>query len=63
MAKLKYTIVTGGDPGVVSYLFFNPENNLGRIMIYNTSIYDKSGNDVFYGIWDKLEKYQGKISN
>lgn len=54
---------TGGDPGVVSMLFFNPKNNIGRILIINTSIFDKIGNDTFYGIWDKLEKYQTKLTN
>lgn len=54
---------TGGDPGVVSMLFFNPKNNIGRILIINTSIFDKIGNDTFYGIWDKLEKYQAKLTN
>lgn len=48
---------TGGDPGVLSMMFFDPKTNLGRIMIFNTSISDKAGNDAFYGIWDILEKY------
>lgn len=47
---------TGGDPGVVSIMFFNPKTSLGRIMVFNTSISDKAGNDVFYKIWDVLEK-------
>ncbi|WP_347219249.1 serine hydrolase domain-containing protein [Chryseobacterium sp.] len=49
---------TGGDPGVMSMLFFDPKNNLGRIMIFNTNFSDKKGNDAFYGIWNVLEKYQ-----
>ncbi|MDR4890913.1 MULTISPECIES: serine hydrolase domain-containing protein [unclassified Chryseobacterium] len=49
---------TGGDPGVMSMLFFDPKNNLGRIMIFNTNFSDKKGNDAFYGIWNILEKYQ-----
>lgn len=49
---------TGGDPGVMSMMFFDPKNNLGRIMILNTNFSDKKGNDAFYGIWDVLEKYQ-----
>lgn len=53
---------TGGDPGVMSIMFFDPKNNLGRIMIFNTNFSDKKGNDVFYGIWNVLEKYQGKLS-
>ncbi len=54
---------TGGDPGVGSMMFFDPKNNIGRILIINTSFSDKIGNDTFYGIWDKLEKYQLKLKN
>ena len=54
---------TGGDPGVGSMMFFDPKNNIGRILIVNTSFSDKKGNDTFYGIWDKLEKYQFKLTN
>lgn len=54
---------TGGDPGVGSMMFFDPKNNIGRILIINTSFSNKIGNDTFYGIWDKLEKYQTKLKN
>ncbi|SDI20787.1 serine hydrolase domain-containing protein [Chryseobacterium jejuense] len=54
---------TGGDPGVMSMMFFDPKNNLGRIMIFNTNFSDKKGNDAFYGIWNVLEKYQLKLKN
>lgn len=47
---------TGGDPGVVSMMFFDPKTNIGRIMIYNTNFSDKKGNDAFYRIWNLLEK-------
>ncbi len=50
---------TGGDPGVMSMMFFDPKTNYGRIMIFNTNFSDKKGNDTFYRIWDLLEKYQG----
>lgn len=53
---------TGGDPGVLSMMFFDPETNLGRIMIFNTNFSDKKGNDTFYGIWNLLEKYQDKVT-
>jgi len=52
---------TGGDPGVLSMMFFNTKSNIGRIMIYNTNFSDKKGNDAFYKIWDLLEKYQSKL--
>ena len=52
---------TGGDPGVMSMLFFDPKSNIGRIMIFNTTFSDKAGNDAFYGIWNILEKYQTRL--
>lgn len=52
---------TGGDPGVVAIMFFDPKKNLGRIMVFNTSITDKAGNTTFYNIWNLLEKYQDKL--
>lgn len=52
---------TGGDPGVASMMFFNPETNIGRILIVNTAISDKKGMKTFFGIWDMLEKYQMKL--
>ncbi|MDA3614247.1 serine hydrolase domain-containing protein [Polluticaenibacter yanchengensis] len=53
---------TGGDPGVCSLMFFDPATKTGRILVVNTSISDKSGNDTFYQIWQTLEKYQGRLS-
>ena len=54
---------TGGDPGVASLMFFDPKNNTGRIMILNTSFSGQKGSQDFYGIWDVLEKYRGKLEN
>ena len=48
---------TGGDPGVVSYMFFDPESELGRILIINTSITTQACYDQFRSIWDSLKKY------
>lgn len=53
---------TGGDPGVVSMMFFDPKTNLGRIMIFNTNFSDQKGNKAFYNIWDLLEKYQNILN-
>lgn len=52
---------TGGDPGVSSMLFFNPQTKVGRLLIVNTNINDKQGNDEFYAIFDKLGEYAAKI--
>ncbi|WP_130735192.1 serine hydrolase [Flavobacterium sp. J27] len=54
---------TGGDPGIASMLFFDPKNNIGRILIVNTSFSGKEGSQAFFGIWDVLEKYQSKLKN
>ncbi|MBB1137987.1 serine hydrolase [Myroides sp. WP-1] len=54
---------TGGDPGVASLMFFEPKSNIGRILILNTSFSGQKGSKDFYGIWDVLEKYQGKLEN
>lgn len=52
---------TGGDPGVVTIMFFHPADNVGRIMLFNTSIASQEGNKAFYDIWNSLEKYQGTL--
>lgn len=52
---------TGGDPGTMSMLFFDPKRGLGRIMILNTNFSDKEGNKVLFGIWNALEKYQTRL--
>lgn len=54
---------TGGDPGVGSMMFFDPKNNIGRILVSNTSFSDSIGNNTFYKIWDKLETYPAKRAN
>jgi CubicO group peptidase (beta-lactamase class C family) len=54
---------TGGDPGVSTIMFFDPKTKVGRLLIVNTNINDKKGNDEFYNIWNTLEKYQDKLLN
>lgn len=54
---------TGGDPGIASMLFFDPKNNIGRILIVNTSFSGKEGSKAFFGIWNLLEQYQSKVAN
>lgn len=52
---------TGGDPGIMSIMFFDPKTSLGRIMIFNTNFSDKEGNKAFFGIWNAMEKYQNQL--
>ena len=53
---------TGGDPGVATYMFFNPETKAGRIMMINTSIRNMEGVEQFYSIWNKLGEYEEKLN-
>ncbi len=52
---------TGGDPGIMSIMFFDPKTSLGRIMLFNTNFSDKEGNKAFFGIWNTLEKYHNQL--
>jgi CubicO group peptidase (beta-lactamase class C family) len=53
---------TGGDPGVVTLLFFDPKSGIGRLLLLNTSFSDKAGAKAMYKIWDTLAKYQLRLS-
>jgi CubicO group peptidase (beta-lactamase class C family) len=52
---------TGGDPGVVTLLFFDPKSGIGRLILLNTSITDKAGGATLYKIMDTLAKYQQRV--
>ena len=52
---------TGGDPGVVSLLFFDPKSGIGRVLLLNTNLSGKAGGAAMYKIWDTLAKYQQQI--
>lgn len=51
---------TGGDPGVVTFMFFNPNTMLGKILIVNTEL-KKKGISEFIAIWKKLNEYETQI--
>ncbi|MBJ6144855.1 hypothetical protein [Hymenobacter sp. BT559] len=52
---------TGGDPGVVSLLFFDPKSGIGRVLLLNTNLSGKAGGAAMYKIWDTLAKYQHQL--
>jgi CubicO group peptidase (beta-lactamase class C family) len=52
---------TGGDPGVVALLFFDPQSGIGRVMLLNTSYSTAAGEKAMYKIWRTLEKYQHRV--
>ncbi len=47
---------TGGDPGVSTFMFFNPETKIGRLLFINTGL-DNKGAKQYFAIWDKLEEF------
>jgi len=51
---------TGGDPGVVTHMFFNIKTNIGKILIVNTEL-GKEGIKEFIDVWNKLEEYEMKL--
>ena len=51
---------TGGDPGVGTYMFFNSETKIGKLLIVNTDL-EKEGIQEFIDIWKKLEEYETKL--
>ena len=52
---------TGGDPGVVTHMFFNTETGVGKILIVNTDI-EKEGIKEFIDIWNKLIAFEDKLN-
>ncbi len=51
---------TGGDPGVVTHMFFNSKTARGKILIVNTEL-DKDGIKEFIDIWKTLEAYEVQL--
>lgn len=54
---------SGGDPGVVAGMFFNPETGLGRILICNTDTdFDDKIVPQFKEIWSELNTFGNKLT-
>ena len=53
---------TGGDPGIATFMFFNPESKTGKIMMINTSVRGSAGVKEFYDAWYTLDEYEKKIN-
>lgn len=51
----------GGDPGVSTFLFFNPKTKIGKLLFVNTDL-NQRGAKQFYAIWDKLGEYEAKLN-
>ncbi|WP_350284483.1 serine hydrolase domain-containing protein [uncultured Croceitalea sp.] len=50
----------GGDPGVSTFMFFNPKTKVGKLFFVNTDL-DSKGAKQFYAVWDKLAEYEEKL--
>jgi CubicO group peptidase (beta-lactamase class C family) len=50
---------SGGDPGVSTFMFFDPEAKVGRLLFINTGL-EREGAKQYFAIWNKLEKYANK---
>ena len=53
---------TGGDPGIATFMFFDPKTQTGRILMINTSIVNREGVDEFYAIWNTLGEYEDRLN-
>jgi len=51
---------TGGDPGVSTFMFFNPKTKLGRILIVNTDL-EEEGWQQFIDIWNQLDEFSARF--
>ncbi|MFY0624900.1 MAG: beta-lactamase family protein [Reichenbachiella sp.] len=51
---------SGGDPGVSTFMFFDPKTKNGRILFANTEL-DKDGEKQYRNILAKLKLYQEKV--
>jgi CubicO group peptidase (beta-lactamase class C family) len=52
---------SGGDPGISSFMFFDPKTQLGRILVVNTDL-NEEGYKAFLGLWETLAEYGGKLN-
>jgi CubicO group peptidase (beta-lactamase class C family) len=53
---------TGGDPGISSFMFFDPATSLGFYVIINTSIINEAGVNQLLGTVRALEEFGPKLS-
>ncbi|WP_241448738.1 serine hydrolase domain-containing protein [Aquimarina pacifica] len=51
---------TGSDPGIGSFMFFDPKTKIGKLLIVNTEL-KKEGVAEFKDIWKKLQEYEHKL--
>ena len=53
---------SGGDPGIVTFMYFNPETNIGKIVFENTDFEDdRAVINSFKAIWKSLEGFENGL--
>lgn len=53
---------SGGEPGVATFMYFNPETELGKILFINTDFEeDRSVIDTFKALWKTLGAFEKKF--
>jgi len=52
----------GGDPGVLTFMYFDPETAIGKLLFINTD-YDSNQEVIksFFKLWKVLESYESKL--
>ena len=53
---------SGGDPGITSLMFFDPETGLGQFVMINTSVIDEEGVNQLFGMMLALEEFGPKLA-
>ncbi len=53
----------GGDPGVLTFMYFDPQTSIGKILFINTD-YDSNVEVIksFFRTWKLLERYEQKLN-
>lgn len=51
---------TGSDPGVATFMFFDPKTQIGKILMVNTDL-GKEGIQEFIQIWNTLGEYESRL--
>ena len=52
---------SGGDPGISSFMFFDPQTQLGRILVVNTDL-NEEGYKAFLALWETLAEYGNQLN-
>lgn len=57
--ELAYNMIghSGGDPGTNTMMYFDSETKIGKILILNTDSKKANSGDIFWGIWNTLDKF------